>query len=118
MKKSPDIISINFKDLDLEEINLSDDKINYLIDISKKEHIPVFRKNNKNKKWVLNDKRKIYKDCNVKKKKKIKEISSNISNISSNKEKQEFKNKNEIEIDNLNHILDIIDLDFIEVYGN
>ena len=118
MKNSPEIISINFKDLDLKEINLSDDKINYLIDMSKKEHIPVFKKNIKNKKWVLNDKRKIYKDCNIKKRKKVKELSSNISNLSNHENLENLKIKSDNEISNLNNILNIIDLDFIEIYGN
>lgn len=105
-------------------IDLSQDNIEYLIKLSTYTNINIFKK--KKNKWILKDRRIIVNECNKMKKKKIKNLSNDLKNKSTNEIKvdeiKDINNKTISDIDNIDSIIDIIKNhdteEYIEFYSN
>ena len=109
-------------------INVPKENLEYLINLSKYTNINIFKK--KKNKWILREKRVIVDECNKMKKKKIKNLSSNLKDKSNQiikvDEIKEINNKTITEIDNIDSLINILskeednidDIEFIEVYSN
>ena len=90
----------------------------------------LFTKKKKNE-WKLKDKRKLLKECDIKRKKTIKEVSTSLNVLSKNKSTnlvKEIKIKNDTllnKIENIDSLIDTIEKtyptmsdEFIEIYSN
>ena len=90
----------------------------------------LFTKKKKNE-WKLKDKRKLLKECDVKRKKTIKEVSTSLNVLSKNKSSnliKEIKIKNDTLLDKIENIDSLIETiektyptmsdEFIEIYSN
>ena len=102
----------------------NDNYLEKLKELSKFADVNLFRKKKNN--WILRDTRIIMNECNKLKKKKIKDYSTNLkqisneNNISTDKIKK-INNKVITDIDTLDSIINMVqnnDDDFIEVYSN
>lgn len=89
------------------------------------------QKNKKNNKWILKDKREILKECDIKRKKTIKEVSSSLNILSKNKSShliKEIKIKNNTllnKIENIDSFIESIEQnyptiseEYMEIYSN
>jgi hypothetical protein len=101
-----------------------------LLALSTVNDLYIFTKK-KNNKWILKDKRILLKECNLKRKKTIKEVSSTINILSKNKSIdliKEIKIKNNTllnKIENIDSLIDTIEKnyptisdEYIEIYSN
>lgn len=90
----------------------------------------LFTKKKKNE-WKLKDKRKLLKECDMKRKKTIKEVSTSLNVLSKNKSSnlvKEIKIKNDTLLDKIENIDSLIETiektyptmsdEFIEIYSN
>ena len=90
----------------------------------------LFTKKKKNE-WKLKDKRKLLKECDIKRKKTIKEVSTSLNVLSKNKSTnliKEIKIKNDTllnKIENIDSLIETIEKtyptmsdEFIEIYSN
>jgi hypothetical protein len=70
-----------YKEVDKKIINnlINDNETKDILNISSKNDLNILKKDKNN--WVMKDKRKILKEIDVVKKKKVKEITSNFNNI-------------------------------------
>lgn len=106
--------------------------IKNLLALSTITDLYLFRKQKKNE-WKLKDKREILKECNIKRKKTIKEVSTSLSvlaKISSTNLVTEIKNKNHTlfnKLENIDSLIETIEKDYpllkdedeyIEIYSN
>ena len=106
--------------------------IKNLLALSTITDLYLFRKQKKNE-WKLKDKREILKECNIKRKKTIKEVSTSLSvlaKISSTNLVNEIKNKNYTlfnKLENIDSLIETIEKDYpllkdedeyIEIYSN
>jgi esterase/lipase len=95
-----------------------------LKELSKFADVNLFKKKKNN--WILKDTRIIMNECNKLKKKKIKDYSTNLKQISndniiSSEKIKKINNKVITDIDTLDSIINIVqnnDESFIEVYSN
>ena len=94
-----------------------------LKELSKFYDVNLFKKKNNN--WILRDTRIIMNECNKLKKKKIKDYSTNLKEISNNNISLEqiklINNRVITDIDTIDNIITIVqnnDDSFIEVYSN
>lgn len=94
-----------------------------LKELSKFYDVNLFKKKNNN--WILRDTRIIMNECNKLKKKKIKDYSTNLKEISNNNISLEqikiINNRVITDIDTIDNIITIVqnnDESFIEVYSN
>jgi hypothetical protein len=106
--------------------------IKNLLALSTITDLYLFRKQKKNE-WKLKDKREILKECNIKRKKTIKEVSTSLNvlaKISSTNLVNEIKNKNYNlfnKLENIDSLIETIEKDYpllkdedeyIEIYSN
>lgn len=106
--------------------------IKNLLALSTITDLYLFRKQKKNE-WKLKDKREILKECNIKRKKTIKEVSTSLNvlaKISSTNLVNEIKNKNHNlfnKLENIDSLIETIEKDYpllkdedeyIEIYSN
>ena len=102
----------------------NDNYLEKLKELSKFADLNLFRKKKNN--WILRDTRIIMNECNKLKKKKIKDYSTNLKQISnknniSTDQIKEINNKVITDIDTLDSIINIVqnnDDSFIEIYSN
>lgn len=91
----------------------------------------LFTKKKKKNEWKLKDKREILKECDIKRKKTIKEVSTSLNVLSKNKSTnliKEIKIKNDTLLDKIENIDSLIENiekiypttsdEYIEVYSN
>ena len=108
---------------------LPQSKVEDLLKLSSTTEINVFNK--RKNKWILRDTRIIVNECNKLKKKKVKNLSTNLKNIYSKKDNcnpncmNELKNINDktiSDIDTLDNIIKMVNATnfdhFIEIYSN
>ena len=102
-----------------------------LLTLSTITNLYLFSKKKKNE-WKLKDKRELLKECNIKRKKTIKEVSTSLNVLSKNKSTnlvKEIIKKNDIllnKIENIDSLIETIENtypidefdEFIEVYSN
>ena len=111
--------------MDNEEIPKK--KLKNLIKLSNESNINIFKKNRNN--WVLRDKRIIVDECIKMKKKRIKNLSTNLKNLTLEDnikldKVKKYQNDTNSELDNLDTIIGILtnsenELDnYIEIYSN
>lgn len=101
-----------------------DNYLEKLKELSQFADVNLFRKKKNN--WILKDTRIIMNECNKLKKKKIKDLSLNLKNISANENisSDHIKKINHqalTDIDTLDSIINMVqnnDEEFIEVYSN
>ena len=102
-------------------------KLKNLIKLSNESNINIFKKNRNN--WVLRDKRIIVDECIKMKKKRIKNLSTNLKNLTLEDnikldKVKKYQNDTNSELDNLDTIIGILtnsenELDnYIEIYSN
>ena len=103
-----------------------------LLVLSTLNDLYLFTQNNKkNNKWILKDKREILKECDIKRKKTIKEVSSSLNILSKNKSShliKEIKIKNNTllnKIENIDSFIESIEQnyptiseEYMEIYSN
>lgn len=102
----------------------NDNYLEKLKELSKFADVNLFRKNKNN--WILRDTRIIMNECNKLKKKKIKDYSTNLKQISNENnittdQIKRINNKVITDIDTLDSIINMVqnnDESFIEVYSN
>ena len=101
-----------------------------LLSLSTITDLYLFTKKKKNE-WKLKDKRELLKECDIKRKKTIKEVSTSLNILSKNKSKnlvKEIKLKNDTllnKIENIDSLIETIEKiyptvsdEFIEIYSN
>jgi hypothetical protein len=101
-----------------------------LLSLSTITDLYLFTKKKKNE-WKLKDKRELLKECDIKRKKTIKEVSTSLNVLSKNKSKnlvKEIKLKNDTllnKIENIDSLIETIEKiyptvsdEFIEIYSN
>jgi hypothetical protein len=132
-----DIKEINiekyYKDIDKPIVNnyINNFNLKNLLNLTTIIDLSAFTKKKKNKKeWQLKDKRKLLKECEIKKKDKIKEATSTLTSLVTNTSKKlidEVKNKNETilnEIENIDTLIETIEREypdtntFLETFSN
>lgn len=100
-----------------------------LLALSTLTDLYLFSKKKKKNEWKLKDKRKLLKECDIKRKKTIKEVSTSLNVLSKNKSTdlvKEIKKKNDTllnEIENIDSLIETIENtypldDYIEIYSN
>ena len=100
-----------------------------LLALSTLTDLYLFSKKKKKNEWKLKDKRKLLKECDIKRKKTIKEVSTSLNVLSKNKSTdlvKEIKKKNNTllnEIENIDSLIETIENtypldDYIEIYSN
>jgi hypothetical protein len=122
-----------YKDIDKPIVNnyMNNFNLKNLLNLTTIIDLTVFTHKKKNKKeWQLKDKRKLLKECEIKKKEKIKEATNTLTSLITNKSKKaidDVKNKNETilnEIENIDTLIDTIEKDypdtnsFLETFSN
>lgn len=127
-------IETYYKNIDKPIIDNYVNKFNIknLLALSTITDLYLFRKQKKNE-WKLKDKREILKECNIKRKKTIKEVSTSLNvlaKISSTNLVNEIKNKNHNlfnKLENIDSLIETIEKDYpllkdedeyIEIYSN
>lgn len=102
-----------------------------LLDLSTITDLYLFTKKKKKNEWKLKDKREILKECDIKRKKTIKEVSTSLNVLSKNKSTnlvKEIKIKNDKllnKIENIDSFIETIEKlypiqsdEYIEIYSN
>jgi hypothetical protein len=124
-----------YKDIDKPIVNnyMNNFNLKNLLNLTTIIDLSAFTNKNRNKKkkeWQLKDKRKLLKECEIKKKEKIKEATSTLTSLVTNKSKKvidDVKNKNETilnEIENIDTLIETIEKDypdnnsFLETFSN
>jgi hypothetical protein len=122
-----------YKDIDKPIVNnyINNFNLKNLLNLTTIIDLSAFTKKKKNKKeWQLKDKRKLLKECEIKKKDKIKEATSTLTSLVTNTSKKlidEVKNKNETilnEIENIDTLIETIEREypdtntFLETFSN
>jgi hypothetical protein len=125
-------IETYYKNIDKPVIDNCVNNLNLknLLDLSTITDLYLFTKKKKNK-WKLKDKRELLKECDIKRKKTIKAVSTSLNVLSKNNSKnlvKEIKLKNDIllnKIENIDSIIETIEKiypvisdEFIEIYSN
>jgi predicted nucleic acid-binding protein len=90
-----------------------------LKEISNECELKLFKK--KRNKWILKDTRIIMNECNKLKKKKVKELSTNLKNNTNSDEIKNINNKTLSDIDTLDNIIHIVknnNDNYIECFSN
>lgn len=111
---------------------LSNDKFKNLLELSRKNDIPIFKEGKK--KWKLKKSKQIINECKTKKKKKLKNLSKMIKELAKQPDYQTLKkikiiNKEvENDISNIDNMIDEINLsstnnlsendEYLEIYEN
>jgi hypothetical protein len=128
-----DDIENYYKIIDKPLINNCINNLNLknLLALSTITDLYVFTKKKKKNEWILKDKRELLKECEYKRKKTIREVSSSINILSKNKShdviKQiKLKNNNLLnKIENIDSLIETIEKnypnntdDFLEIYSN
>ena len=126
-------IETYYKNIDKPVIDNCVNNLNLknLLALSTITDLYLFTKKKKKNEWKLKDKRKILKECDIKRKKTIKEVSTSLNVLSKNKSTnlvKEIKIKNDTllnKIENIDSIIETIEKiypttseEFIEVYSN
>ena len=109
---------------------INDVNFKNLLSLSTITDLYLFKKKKKNE-WILKDKRKILQECNNKRKKTIKEVSTSLNTLFKNNSSnltKEIKIKNENlfnKIENIDSLIETIEKtypilydNFIEIYSN
>ena len=127
-----DNIENYYNDIDKPIINnyLNNNNLKNLLALSTITDLYVFTKKKKNE-WKLKDKRQLLKECEVKRKKTIKEVSTSLTALSKNKDNnilKEVKIKNNTlinKLENIDSLMETIEKiyptnsdEFIEIYSN
>jgi hypothetical protein len=122
-----------YKDIDKPIVNniINNYNLKNLLNLTTIIDLSVFTNKKRNKKeWQLKDKRKLLKECEIKKKEKIKEATNTLTSLFTNKSKKaidDVKNKNETilnEIENIDTLIDTIEKEypdtnsFLETFSN
>ena len=122
-----------YKDIDKPIVNniINNFNLKNLLNLTTIIDLSVFTRKKKNKKeWQLKDKRKLLKECEIKKKEKIKEATNTLTSLFTNKSKKaidDVKNKNETilnEIENIDTLIETIEREypdtktFLETFSN
>jgi len=122
-----------YKDIDKPIFNniINNYNLKNLLNLTTIIDLSVFTNKKRNKKeWQLKDKRKLLKECEIKKKEKIKEATNTLTSLFTNKSKKaidDVKNKNETilnEIENIDTLIDTIEKEypdtnsFLETFSN
>ena len=123
-----------YKDIDKPIVNnyINNFNLKNLLNLTTIIDLSAFTNKNKNRKkeWQLKDKRKLLKECEIKKKEKIKEATYTLTSLVTNKSKKvinDVKNKNETilnEIENIDTLIETIEKDypninlFLETFSN
>lgn len=122
-----------YKDIDKPIVNnyINNFNLKNLLNLTTIIDLSAFTNKKKNKKeWHLKDKRKLLKECEIKKKEKIKEATSTLTSLVTNTSKKridEVKNKNESilnEIENIDTLIETIEREypdtksFLETFSN
>lgn len=102
-----------------------------LLDLSTITDLYLFTKKKKKNEWKLKDKREILKECDIKRKKTLKEVSTSLNVLSKNKSTdlvKEIKIKNDKllnKIENIDSFIETIEKlyptqsdEYIEIYSN
>jgi len=124
-------IKTYYKNIDKPVIDNCVNNLNLknLLALSTITNLYLFSKKKKKNEWKLKDKRELLKECNIKRKKTIKEVSTSLNVLAKNKSTnlvKEIIKKNDIllnEIENIDSLIETIENtypldDFIEVYSN
>ena len=119
-----------YKNIDKPLINNYINNLNLknLLSLSTLTNLYIFTKKTKNQ-WKLKDKRKLLKECDIKRKKTLKEASISLNMLSKTKSSniiKEIKIKNDNllnQIENIDSLIETIEHnypidDFIEIYSN
>jgi hypothetical protein len=115
-----------YKDIDKPIVNniINNFNLKNLLNLTTIIDLSVFTRKKKNKKeWQLKDKRKLLKECEIKKKEKIKEATNTLTSLFTNKSKKaidDVKNKNETilnEIENIDTLIDTIEKEYPDTYS-
>jgi hypothetical protein len=120
-----------YKDIDKPIVNNMINNLNLknLLNLTTIIDLSVFKQKKNKKEWQLKDKRKLLKECEIKKKEKIKEATHTLTSLVTNKSKKVIdvvKNKNETilnEIENIDTLIETIekeypDTSFLETFSN
>jgi hypothetical protein len=122
-----------YKDIDKPIVNniINNYNLKNLLNLTTIIDLSIFtHKKKNNKEWQLKDKRKLLKECEIKKKEKIKEATNTLTSLFTNKSKKaidDVKNKNETilnEIENIDTLIDTIEKEypdtnsFLETFSN
>ena len=122
-----------YKDIDKPIVNnyINNFNLKNLLNLTTIIDLSAFTKKKKNKReWQLKDKRKLLKECEIKKKEKIKETTTTLTSLVTNTSKKiidEVKNKNETilnEIENIDTLIETIEREypdtntFLETFSN
>ena len=120
-----------YKDIDKPIVNNIMNNLNLknLLNLTTIIDLSVFKQKKNKKEWQLKDKRKLLKECEIKKRDKIKEATSTLTSLVSNKSKKVIdvvKNKNETilnDIENIDTLIETIereypDTSFLETFSN
>jgi tRNA(Met) C34 N-acetyltransferase TmcA len=125
-------IETYYKNIDKPVIDNCVNKLNLknLLALSTITDLYLFTKKKKNE-WKLKDKRELLKECDVKRKKTIKEVSTSLNVLSKNKSTnlvKEIKIKNDTllnKIENIDSLIETIEKnyptmsdEYIEIYSN
>ena len=126
-------IETYYKNIDKPVIDNCVNNLNLknLLALSTITDLYLFTKKKKKNEWKLKDKRELLKECDIKRKKTIKEVSTSLNVLSKNKSTnlvKEIKIKNDTllnKIENIDSIIETIEKiyptlsdDYIEVYSN
>jgi tRNA(Met) C34 N-acetyltransferase TmcA len=126
-------IETYYKNIDKPVIDNYANNLNLknLLALSTITDLYLFTKKKKKNEWKLKDKRKLLKECDIKRKKTIKEVSTSLNVLSKNKSTnlvKEIKIKNNTllnRIENLDSIIETIENiyptisdEYIEIYSN
>ena len=94
-----EFIKIDLNKNDDDKIVKKCPEIKNLLNLSNKVNIELFKMNRK-KKWVIKDRRQLIRECNKEKKKTLKNLSKNITNVAKKIGKDDIK---KIDIVNINN---------------
>jgi len=126
-------IETYYKNLDKPVIDnyANDLNLKNLLTLSTITDLYLFNKKKKKNEWKLKDKRKLLKECDIKRKQTIKEVSTSLNVLSKNKSTnlvKEIKIKNNTllnKIENIDSIIETIENiyptvsdEYIEIYSN
>lgn len=126
-------IETYYKNIDKPVIDNCVNNLNLknLLALSTITNLYLFTKKKKKNEWKLKDKRELLKECNVKRKKTIKEASTSLNVLSKNKSTdlvKEIKIKNNTllnKIENIDSLIETIEKnyptmsdEYIEIYSN
>ena len=126
-------IETYYKNIDKPVIDNCVNNLNLknLLALSTITDLYLFTKKKKKNEWKLKDKRELLKECDIKRKKTIKEVSSSLNILSKNKSTnlvKEIKIKNDTLLDKIENIDSLIETieknyptmsdEYIEIYSN